>query len=156
LVVAAVWVVGLAARAQRWTVAQQRTVSVALLQGAIAQDLKWKPEQLTSTLDLYARLTVQNLGTELIVWPDAAVPTLIEYVGRYVDDVRRVSAARGSTVLLGILRGVPEDPGEAVGHGKVDAADNTGAGETPASSGGSGSRAGDSGGQPGAGHDAEA
>lgn len=107
LVIATVWVAGLAARTHRWTVPQQRTLSVALLQGAVAQDTKWKPEQLTSTLDLYARLTVQSLGTELIVWPEAAVPTLIEYVGKYVDDVRKVSAARGSTVLLGILRGVP-------------------------------------------------
>jgi len=113
LAVAAVWVGGLAARAQRWTAPQPRTLSVALLQGDIAQDQKWKPEQLTSTLDLYARLTVQNLGTDLIVWPEAAVPTLYEYVGKYVDDVRRVSAARGSTVLLGILLGAPDSPLEA-------------------------------------------
>jgi apolipoprotein N-acyltransferase len=126
LVVAAVWVAGLAARAQRWTVPQQRTLSVALLQGDVAQDLKWKPEQLTSTLDLYARLTVQNLGTELIVWPEAAVPTLMEYVGRYVDDVRRVSAARGSTVLLGILRGVPDARGESVSRDATGAGSDTG------------------------------
>jgi apolipoprotein N-acyltransferase len=86
---------------------RSHTLSVALLQGAIDQPDKWKPEQLGSTLDLYARLTVQNFGTDLIVWPEAAVPTLIEYVSAYVDDVRRASAARGSTVLLGILRGVP-------------------------------------------------
>ena len=108
LAVAAVWVGGLAARAQRWTAPQQRTLSVALLQGAIDQPDKWKPEQLGATLDLYARLSVQNFGADLIVWPEAAVPTLIEYVKSYVDDVRRASAARGSTVLLGILRGVPE------------------------------------------------
>jgi len=108
LVLAAVWIAGLAAREQRWTTPQQRTLSVALLQGAIVQDLKWKPEQLTSTLELYARLTAQTLGTELIVWPEAAVPTLIEDVRGYVAGVRQASAARGSTVLLGILRGDPE------------------------------------------------
>src|SRR5881394_475637 len=108
LVLAAVWIAGLAARELRWTTPQQRTLSVALLQGAIVQDLKWKPEQLTSTLELYARLTAQTLGTELIVWPEAAVPTLIEDVRGYVAGVRQASAARGSTVLLGILRGDPE------------------------------------------------
>jgi apolipoprotein N-acyltransferase len=107
LALAVIWIAGLAARGERWTAPQERTLSVALLQGAITQDLKWKPEQLTSTLDLYARLTVQNLGADLIVWPEAAVPTLIEYVSSYVDDVRHVSVARGSTVVLGILRGVP-------------------------------------------------
>jgi len=108
LAVSAIWVGGLAAREQRWTTPQQRTLSVALLQGAIVQDLKWKPEQLTSTLELYARLTAQNLGTELIVWPEAAVPTLIGDVRGYVAGLRQASAARGSTVLLGILRGDPE------------------------------------------------
>jgi apolipoprotein N-acyltransferase len=43
----------------------------------------------------------------LIIWPEAAVPTLYEYVRDYVDQVRRASAARGSTVLLGILRADP-------------------------------------------------
>jgi apolipoprotein N-acyltransferase len=104
LVVAAVWAGGFAARAHRWTTPQDRPLSVALLQGAITQDRKWKPEQLTDTLELYARLTAQNLGTDLIVWPEAAVPTLISYVSDYVDDLRKASAKRGSTVLLGILR----------------------------------------------------
>ncbi len=112
LVVALSWAGGLAARAHRWTTPQPRAISVALLQGSIAQDLKWKPEQLTDTLKLYARLTVQNLGTDLIVWPEAAVPTLIENVGGYVDDLRKASAERGSTVLMGILRTDPESKRE--------------------------------------------
>jgi apolipoprotein N-acyltransferase len=112
LAVAVIWAGGLAARSHRWTTPQPRAISVALLQGAIAQDLKWKPEQLTDTLKLYARLTVQNLGTDLIVWPEAAVPTLIDYVGDYVDDLRKASAERGSTVLLGILRADPESKRE--------------------------------------------
>jgi apolipoprotein N-acyltransferase len=112
LVVTAVWGGGLAARSHRWTTPQPRAISVALLQGSITQDRKWKPEQLTDTLKLYARLTAQNLGTELIVWPEAAVPTLIDYVGDYVDDLRKASAKSGSTVLLGILRSDPESQGE--------------------------------------------
>jgi apolipoprotein N-acyltransferase len=112
LVVAVVWAGGLAARMHRWTTPKPREISVALLQGAVAQELKWKPEQLTDTLKLYARLTAQNLGTDLIVWPEAAVPTLIDYVSDYVDDLRKISAEGGSTVLLGILRADPESHGD--------------------------------------------
>ena len=112
LVVAVVWAGGLAARSHRWTMPQSRAISVALLQGAITQDLKWKPEQLKDTLTLYARLTMQNLGMDLIVWPEAAVPTLIDYVGDYVDGVRKASSERGSTVLLGVLRADPESKRE--------------------------------------------
>ncbi len=112
LAVAVIWGGGLAARSHRWTVPQARAISVALLQGSIEQDLKWKPEQLKDTLALYARLTTQNFGTDLIVLPEAAVPTLIDYVGDYVDGLRKASARRGSTVLLGILRADPESKGE--------------------------------------------
>lgn len=112
LVVAAIWAGGLVARSHRWTMPQSRAISVALLQGAITQELKWKPEQLKDTLTLYARLTTQNLGMDLIVWPEAAVPTLIDYVGDYVDGLRKASAQRGSTVLLGILRADPESKRE--------------------------------------------
>ena len=110
--VAVIWTGGFAARAHRWTTPQDTPISVALLQGAITQELKWKPEQLTDTLKLYARLTAQNFGMDLIVWPEAAVPTLIDYVGDYVDDLRKASAERGSTVLLGILRTDPESKRE--------------------------------------------
>ena len=112
LVVALIWAGGLAVRAHRWTTPQARAISVALLQGSITQDRKWKPEQFTDTLKLYARLTVQNLGADLIVLPEAAVPTLMERVSGYVDDLRKASTERGSTVLLGILRTDPESERE--------------------------------------------
>jgi apolipoprotein N-acyltransferase len=85
-------------------------VGVALVQGAIAQDLKWKPEMLEDTMALYAGLTRQSLDADVIVWPEAAVPTLIEYVRPFLDGVRRTAAARGSTVLLGILHREPGAP----------------------------------------------
>jgi apolipoprotein N-acyltransferase len=112
LVIAVIWAAGLAARSHRWTTPQPRAISVVLLQGAIMQELKWKPEQLKDTLDLYARLTMQNLGADLIVWPEAAVPTLIDYVPDYVEGLHKASAQRGSTVLMGILRSDPEAHGE--------------------------------------------
>ncbi len=100
----AVWGIGLAAHDREFTQPKQSTVSVALVQGAITQDLKWKPEQLRGTLALYGGLTEQNAGTGLIVWPEAAIPTLIEYVPNYLASLRKTVAKSGSTVLLGILR----------------------------------------------------
>jgi len=106
----AIWSVGGLAGAHAWTTPKPKVLSVALIQGAITQDLKWKPEQLPGTLALYSGLTQQNLGTDIIVWPEAAVPTLYEYVRPYLDGVRRAADARNSTVLLGILRTDPAAP----------------------------------------------
>jgi apolipoprotein N-acyltransferase len=112
-VLVAVWGVGLAATRHTFTTPKERTLNVALVQGAITQDLKWRPEQLPGTLALYSDLTRENHGADLIVWPEAAVPTLIEFVGPYLDVVRTEAADKGSTVLLGILRDGPggEQPG---------------------------------------------
>lgn len=103
-VVAVIWLGGLAARNQEFTQPRERSLDVALAQGAIAQTMKWEPEQLRPTLNLYTELTRQSAGAELVVWPEAAVPTLIEYVGDYIDGMQRIAERQGSTLLMGALR----------------------------------------------------
>ena len=104
LVSLAAWGVGFAAHDRDFTRPKERALNVALVQGAIAQDEKWKPEQLPATLALYEGLTRPNAGADLIVWPEAAVPTLIEYVPTYLPALRKTIAKSGGTVLLGALR----------------------------------------------------
>ena len=107
VLIVVVWGGGFAARTQEFTTPRAEAVDVALAQGAIAQEMKYVPEQLPGMLRLYAELTSQSAGADLIVWPEAAIPTYYEYVAGYVNDVRRAAAARGGTVLLGALRAAP-------------------------------------------------
>ena len=93
IVLAGVWAGGFAFRAQTFTTAQERSLAVALVQGAVTQDLKWRPEQLPGTLMLYDQLTRQSAGADLIIWPEAAIPTLYEYVGEYLEGVPGAVAA---------------------------------------------------------------
>jgi apolipoprotein N-acyltransferase len=104
VVVVALWLGGFVARGQEFTVPIERPLDVALVQGAITQDLKWRPEQLPPTLALYSELTKQSAGADLIIWPEAAIPTLLEYVGTYLEGVRQMAERDGGTVLVGILR----------------------------------------------------
>jgi apolipoprotein N-acyltransferase len=105
--IAAVWLGGLAASTQSFTAPKERAVDVALAQGNIAQETKYLPEQLPAMMGLYAELTKQGAGADLVIWPEAAIPTYIDYVDEYLEAVRRAAAAQGSTVLLGILRQSP-------------------------------------------------
>ena len=107
IVMAAVWAGGLAARGEEFTQPKSETVDVALAQGNIAQEMKYVPEQLPGMMTLYAELTKQSAGADLVIWPEAAIPTLLEYVEEYLADVQQAAARQGSTVLLGILR-LPE------------------------------------------------
>jgi apolipoprotein N-acyltransferase len=52
------------------------TITLALIQGNIEQDLKWNPDKSQENLQRYLRLTnlaVQN-GAELVIWPETAYP----------------------------------------------------------------------------------
>jgi apolipoprotein N-acyltransferase len=111
-VVAAVWLGGLALRDREFTEPKENTLDVALATGAVPQEVKHDAVQLQPTLTLYAELTSQGAGADLIVWPEAAIPIPIELVSGYVETVRRRAAERGSTLLLGALRtvSVPGEP----------------------------------------------
>ncbi|GIT14402.1 MAG: hypothetical protein CM1200mP36_01580 [Gammaproteobacteria bacterium] len=89
----------------RWGEPTGNVLTVALVQGAVPQDLKWQPEQLGPTLELYQRLTGESEGSRLIIWPEAAIPALYDRVSGYLDGIREWAAERGSTVALGILKG---------------------------------------------------
>ena len=106
-VVLAVWLGGFAASGVEFTQAKDEPVDVALAQGNIAQDTKYDPEQLPPMMALYAELTRQGAGADLIIWPEAAIPTYLDYIEPYADAMRRVAAEKGSTVLLGILQPAP-------------------------------------------------
>jgi apolipoprotein N-acyltransferase len=107
-VIVVIWGAGFALTGQRWSEPKGELLTVALVQGAVPQELKWQPEQLNATLALYRRLTREAGDSELIVWPEAAIPALYEQVERYLDDVRAAAAAEGATIMLGILKSHPQ------------------------------------------------
>lgn len=77
-------------------------VRVSMVQGSISQDLKWLPEQLRPTLELYSRLTFAQ-DADLIIWPEVAVPALAYQVQEFLDVVAAEASARDQQIYLGIL-----------------------------------------------------
>jgi apolipoprotein N-acyltransferase len=98
----------------RWTSPRPDPISVALAQGAVPQELKWLPEQLTAQLNLYLDLTVRALGSDLIVWPEAAIPDYYESQERWLGDVERLTAGANSHVMLGMPKYHPQGAQNAV------------------------------------------
>ncbi|MFO1408211.1 MAG: apolipoprotein N-acyltransferase [Steroidobacteraceae bacterium] len=107
--VAVIAVCGSAAvlRTVEWTQPEPRTVTVALVQGAVPQTMKWAPGQLERTMDLYRTLSQPYLGANIIVWPESAIPTLESNVRDYLDAVSRTAAASGSALITGLVRREP-------------------------------------------------
>ena len=51
-----------------------KPLSVSLIQGNIPQNLKWLTEYQIKTLEIYSKLTRNEWGRDLIVWPESSIP----------------------------------------------------------------------------------
>ena len=99
LLVAGTW----ALTGRSWTAPDGPPMAVALVQGSITQDRKWLPEQRLPTMALYRDLTLGLADTELVVWPEVAVPTAADRVEGYLQELQAAAAERGMQILLGII-----------------------------------------------------
>ncbi len=101
---------GEAMRHVEWTKPQGGPVSVALLQGNIAQDLKFRPERYARILDTYARLA-EETRARLIVLPETAVPRPVDLIDPgYLARLEEAARRNGGDLLLGVpYRAAPRE-----------------------------------------------
>jgi len=91
-----------ALRLVEWTAPEGAPVSVALLQGNIAQELKFSPERYARILDSYARLAEES-AARLMVMPETAIPRLLDRVdGAYLGRLAQAARRNGGDVLFGV------------------------------------------------------
>lgn len=90
---------GFIAERTAWTSARDREITVALAQANIVQTLKWDPAELPGILRQYRELTLEALGSDLIVWPEVAIPDYFEAQTRYFDEIESLTEAAGSRIL---------------------------------------------------------
>ena len=104
---------GAAALLQRvsWTHPAGPALSVAVLQGAIPEDVKWQEDNIGKIRDLYTRLEQQALGSRLIVWPEAAIPEYAYEDPQYLAGLYADARMHRSDIVMGILRA--DDAGDS-------------------------------------------
>ncbi len=104
LAVILLWGGAFALSGREWTRPAGELMPIALLQGAIPQDEKWLVENRSKTLDIYRNLNREALGARIIVWPESALPVLAHEAEVYLAAIRQEASARGSDVMVGLLR----------------------------------------------------
>jgi apolipoprotein N-acyltransferase len=70
---------GAVLRQMDWTQPSGKPLTVALLQGNVAQSLKWDPNRLALSIDTYTRLAQQH-PAELTILPETALPLMFNEV----------------------------------------------------------------------------
>ena len=112
-VVAVPWIAAWALSGVEWTHTSGKSVTVAILQGAIPQDEKLRGEAeeaaASKTRDIYRRMAESAFGTQLIVLPEASLPPLANEIVDYIKDLFTDAAQKNSAVVTGILRADGDD-----------------------------------------------
>jgi len=95
-------VAGGALRSVEWTVPTGNPIKVALVQGNIAQSLKFEPSRYDQTLDTYRRLVLGS-DAQLIVLPETAIPRFLNTIdSRYLEELARHARSNRGDILLGV------------------------------------------------------
>lgn len=107
------WIVGGGLGVIEWTEPYGKVIRTTIIQAGVPQDQKWLTSQRQATLDFYRGATLSVPDSELIIWPEVAIPALHTQVADYLDIVDGDAKRNGQTVLLGILENSTERSTEA-------------------------------------------
>ncbi len=112
LVLILLWGGGLGLSGHPWTSPKGEPISVAAVQGNVAQSLKWDPKQLEMQLLLYRDMTLRSRPADLIVWPETAIPILKEHAEGYLTMMGRFALDRQAAMITGVPVRQPNAEGE--------------------------------------------
>ena len=91
-----------------WTEPFGEPLDVAMVQGSIPQEVKWRYDQRQNIFNTYWRETSNHWGSDLIVWPETALPGSSEDIEQSVlQPMAKAAAERSTPILTGLV--VSED-----------------------------------------------
>ena len=87
----------------QWTDNVGSPIKVSLIQGNIPQKLKWQKEVYQPTLDLYSELSRGHWDSDLIIWPETAIPKFFHEAEGFIDKLWQEAQANDTDLLTGVL-----------------------------------------------------
>lgn len=113
-----IWPMGLLLQGVQWT-EQTSQLTVSAVQGNIAQEKKWLPEQRSPTLNAYLDQTRQHWDSDLILWPETAVTVLKDQFQTYLDKINTEAIDNKSTLITGIPFRYTQGPDKGAFHNSI-------------------------------------
>lgn len=87
----------------QWTSPKGEPLRVSLLQPNVAQLRKWDPAYRREILLQYVRMTREHWDSDLIVWPETAVPVFYDQVEHgYLDAIEAEARRHDTDILVGV------------------------------------------------------
>ena len=88
---------------KHWLQKSGDAISVSLVQGNIPQQLKWSPDHINKTLQTYTQLTETHWDSDIIVWPEAAIPLPQDMAQDFLNSLDAKAKQHQTTLITGIL-----------------------------------------------------
>ncbi len=86
----------------QWTSPIGTPLKVTLIQGNIPQDQKWLAKKRQPTIDLYTKLTKENWSSDLIIWPETALPAYYHQAKRFLDALQEEAIQNKTDIIIGL------------------------------------------------------
>jgi apolipoprotein N-acyltransferase len=86
-----------------WTTPIHQPLTVNLIQGNIAQSIKWQPSYLKEIMGRYQNLTATNWNADLIVWPEGAIPDIYSYHNSYFQNLYIEANQHNTSIAAGVF-----------------------------------------------------
>lgn len=100
------WIIGAALQQVAWTSPVATPIPVAVLQGNIPQDRKWRADALAPTLQSYLSLARQSQA-KLVVLPETAIPVFADQMSAaYATSLAQHAANNNGDMIIGIVERV--------------------------------------------------
>ncbi len=104
-----------------WTREQGEPLQVALVQGNVPQDQKWRPRNRLPIMQMYRDLSAQAWPADLVIWPEVAIPAPLDLAEELFRDQDEAALAAGGSLFFTILTyadGRPYNTVYALGRGQ--------------------------------------
>ncbi len=98
-----IWTVASLLDGHLWTKPAGEPIRATLIQGNIPQEIKWRRDQFRPTIQLYTSLTRANWESDLIIWPETAIPAFYRRVkDDLLDPLEAEAQSHNTDLLVGI------------------------------------------------------
>jgi apolipoprotein N-acyltransferase len=101
LVAVVPWIIGAGLGYVRWVEPGARG-TVALVQGNIPQDVKWRPESVAPILQRYSTLSDPYWGRDLVIWPEASITLFEQEATPFIEAMAQRAQRGGAALVFGV------------------------------------------------------
>jgi len=97
-----IWGIAFGLSQIKWVTPTDKKLDVALIQGNVAQLMRWDPAHLQAIIRTYESLTATAMNSNIIIWPEAAIPLAIPLSTPLFDRLGNVMSEHNIALIAGV------------------------------------------------------